>query len=178
MVRCFSTRLPYQMTIYFLEILDGNSLEFTPKYTKALRMCQEKSQNHFRSTQSTLFVGKGGQGMSRLITRNTLLRGETDYVTDDSDKVTKFWRVDSRKKLLECKGRIRVSEQSSGRRKSHPYIELVQGNLQLYVGKNADIGKVERDFNTGTLVYFVVSFNLHGPVANGITFETQEPSNN
>ena len=168
----------YQMTIYFLEILDGNSLEFTPKYTKALRMCQEKSQNHFRSTQSTLFVGKGGQGMSRLITRNTLLRGETDYVTDDSDKVTKFWRVDSRKKLLECKGRIRVSEQSSGRRKSHLYIELVQGNLQLYVGKNADIGKVERDFNTGTLVYFVVSFNLHGPVANGITFETQEPSNN
>lgn len=60
--------------------------------------------------------------MSRLITRNTLLRGETDYVTDDSDKVTKFWLVDSRKKLLECKGRIRVSEQSSGRRKSHPYI--------------------------------------------------------
>ena len=166
----------YQMTIYFLKILDGNSLEFTPKYTKALRMCQEKSQNHFRSTQSTLFVGKGGQGMSRLITRNTLFRGETDYVTDDSDKVTKFWQVDSRKKLLECKGRIRVSEQSSGRRKIHPYIELVQGNLQLYVGKNAGIGKVERDFPPGALVYFVVSFNLHGPVANGITFVPQKPS--
>lgn len=71
----------YQMTIYFLKILDGNSLEFASKYTKALRMCQEKSQNHFRSTQSTLFVGKGGQGMSRLITRNTLFRGETDYAT-------------------------------------------------------------------------------------------------
>ncbi len=166
----------YQMTIYFLKILDGNSLEFAPKYTKALRMCQEKSQNHFRSTQSTLFVGKGGQGMSRLITRNTLFRGETDYATYDSDKVSKFWRVDSRKKLLECKGRIRVSEQSFFRGKIHPYIELVQGNLQLYVGKNADIGKVERDFNPGALVYFVVSFNLHGPVANGITFSPQEPS--
>lgn len=167
----------YQMTIYFLKILDGNSLEWTPKYTKALRMCQEKSQNHFRSTQSTLFVGKGGQGMSRLITRNTLFRGETDYVTDDSDKVIKFWRVDTRKKLLECKGRIRVREQSvRSRGKIHPYIELVQGNLQLYVGKNADIGKVERDFPPGALVYFVVSFNLHGPVANGITFQPQEPS--
>lgn len=166
----------YQMTIYFLKILDGNSLEFASKYTKALRMCQEKSQNHFRSTQSTLFVGKGGQGMSRLITRNTLFRGETDYATDDSDKVSKFWRIDSRKKLLECKGRIRVSEQSFSRGKIHPYIELVQGNLQLYVGKNANIGKVERDFPAGALVYFVVSFNLHGPVANGITFSPQELS--
>ena len=167
----------YQMAIYFLNILDGNSLEFTAKYIKALRMCQEKSQNHFRSTQSTLFVGLKGQGMSRLITRNTLFRGETEYATDDSEKVRKFWLKDSRKKLLECKGRIRV-EQSSGRRsgKIHPYIELVQGNLRLYVGKNADIGKEERDFTPGALVYFVVSFNLHGPVANGITFSSQTPS--
>lgn len=166
----------YQMVIYFLNIIDGNSLEFTAKYIKALRMCQENSQNHFRSMQSTLFVGKGGQGMSRLITRNTLLRGETDYATDDSEKVSKFWRIDSRKKLLECKGRIRV-EQSSGRAgKIHPYIELMQGNLKLYVGKNANIGKAERDFTPGALVYFVVSFNLHGPVANGITFSSQTPS--
>lgn len=166
----------YQMAIYFLHILDGNSLEFTAKYIKALRMCREKSQNHFRSTQSTLFVGKEGQGMSRLITRNTLFKGETDYVTDDSWKVSRFWRIDSRRKLLECKGRIRV-EKSSGRNgKIHPCIELVQGNLNLYVGKNADIGKVERDFTPGALVYFVVSFNLHGPVANGITFASQNPS--
>lgn len=166
----------YQMTIYFLKILDGNSLEFTAQYIKAQKMCREKSQNHFRSTQSTLFVGKEGQGMSRLITRNTLFRGETEYATDDSEKVSKFWRIDSRRKLLECKGRIRV-EQSSGRGgKIHPCIELVQGNLQLYVGKNADIGKVERDFTPGALVYFVVSFNLHGPVANGITFSSQNPA--
>ena len=163
----------YQMAIYFLNVLDGNSLEYTAKYIKALRLCREKSQNHFRSTQSTLFVGQGGQGMSRLITRNALFRGETDYATDDSEKVSKFWRIESRRKLQECKGRIRV-EQSSGRAgKIHPYIELVQGNLHLYVGKNADIGKVERDFTPGALVYFVVSFNLHGPVANGITFSSQ-----
>ena len=166
----------YQMAIYFLNILDGHSLEFAAKYVKALRMCREKSQNHFRSTQSTLFVGKEGQGMSRLINRNTLFQGETDYATDKSEKVSKFWRIDSRRKLLECKGRIRV-EQSSGRPgKIHPYIELVQGNLQLYVGKNANIGKAERDFAPGALVYFVVSFNLHGPVANGITFSSQKPS--
>ena len=107
--------------------------------------------------------------MSRLINRNTLFQGETDYATDKSEKVSKFWRIDSRGKLL--------VEQSSGRPgKIHPYIELVQGNLQLYVGKNADIGKAERDFAPGALVYFVVSFNLHGPVANGITFSSQKPS--
>ena len=80
--------------------------------------------------------------------------------------------------MQECKGRIRV-RQPSGRVKSklQPYIELLQGNLELYVGKHADIGKAEIDFTPGALVYFVVSFNLQGPVANGITFSPQNPSN-
>ncbi len=161
----------YQMAICFLKIIDGNSLEFMPKYTQALGRCQEKSQSHLRRPNATLFVRKEGQGMSRLISFKTLLRGESDYSTE----VSRFWQVESRKKLLECKGRIRV-KQSSSRGKSQPYIELVQGNLELYVGKNADIGKVERDFTPGSLVYFVVSFNLQGPVANGITFDPQDPS--
>ena len=166
----------YQMAICFLKILDGNAIEFMPKYLKALKMCREKSQNHCRSTQSTLFVSKDGEGMSRLVTRNTLFRGETDYSTDvQSQTVTRFWLVDSRKKLLECKGRIRV-EQSADRRTKYPYIELPQGKVELYVAKNAGIGKVERDFNQGQLAYFVISFNLQGPVANGITFEPQNPS--
>ena len=165
----------YQMVICFLQILDGNTLEFMPKYIQALEKSQEKSQNHLRRFHATLYVGKDGQGMSRLISRNTLLRGETDYA-DNFEKISKFWQVESRKKLQECKGRIRV-KQSSSNRKSHLYIELVQGNLGLYVGKNADIGKVERDFTPGALVYFVVSFNLQGPVANGITFSPQNPSN-
>lgn len=159
----------YQMVIYFLKILDGHVIEFMPKYLKALKMCRDKSQNHCRSSQATLFVGKEGIGMSRLVTRSTLFRGETDYSTDVSETVTRFWLVDNRKKLLECRGRIRV-EPSSDRGKTYPYIELLQGKVALYVGKNADIGKVERDFNNGQLVYFVVSFNLQGPVANGITF--------
>ena len=159
----------YCMAICFLKILDGHAVEFMPKYLKALKMCREKSQNHCRSSQSTLFVSKEGEGMSRLVTRNTLFRGETDYSTDDSEKVSKFWLIDSRKKLLECKGRIRQGP-SSDRGKTYPYIELVQGKVDLYVGKNADIGKVDRDFTIGQLVYFVVSFNLQGPVANGITF--------
>ena len=164
----------YQMVIYFLNILDGKSVEFTSKYLMALRLCREKSQNHFRSMQSTLFVGNHGEGMSRLITRNTLFK-ETDYATDDSEKVSRFWREDSRKKLLECKGRIRVERSTGLPGRNHPYIELMPGNLQLYVGKNADIGKAERNFSSGALVFFVVSFNLHGPVANGITFSSQNP---
>ncbi|KAK2570123.1 hypothetical protein P5673_004878 [Acropora cervicornis] len=164
----------YQMVIYFLNILDGKSVEFISKYLMALRLCREKSQSHFRSMQSTLFVGNQGEGMSRLITRNTLFK-ETDYATDDSEKVSRFWREDSRKKLLECKGRVRVERSTGLPGRNHPYIELMPGNLQLYVGKNADIGKVERNFTSGALVFFVVSFNLHGPVANGITFSSQNP---
>lgn len=166
----------YQMAIYFLQILDGNSLEFMPKYIQALEKCQEKSQNDMRRFYPTHYVGNEGHGMSRLISRHTLLRGETDYSPDNIEKVSRFWQVGSRKKLLECKGRIRV-KQASGRVKSHPYIELLQGNLELYVGKHADIGKVEIDFTPGAMVYFVVSFNLQGPVANGITFSPQNPSN-
>ena len=165
----------YQMVILFLKILDGHVIEFMPKYLKALKMCREKSQNHCRSSQSTLFVSKEGEGMSRLVTRSTLFRGETDYSTDVSETVRRFWLVDSRKKLLECKGRIRL-EPSSDRGKTYPYIELLQGNVALYVGKNAGIGKVDRNFTKGQLVYFVVSFNLQGPVANGITFSPHKPS--
>ena len=163
----------YQMIIYFLSIHEGKTTEFTAKYLMTLKLCREKSQNNFRSMQSTLFVGKDGEGMSRLITHNTLFR-EADYATSDPEKVSKFWQEGSRKKLLECKGRLRV-ERSTGPGKTRPYIELIPGNLQLYVAKNADIGKVDRDFVSGTLVFFVVSFNLLGPVANGITFSSKNP---
>ena len=167
----------YQLAICFLKILDGNAMEFMPKYLKALTSCREKSQNHCRSTQSTLFVSKDGQGMSRLVTRNTLFRGETDYSTDvQSDTVPRFWLVDIRKKLLECKGRIRVGPSSDRDKKWKTYIELIQGQVELYVAKNAGVGKVDRDFTQGQLAYFVISFTLQGPVANGITFEPQTPS--
>ena len=168
----------YKMAIYFLQILDGNSLEFMPKYIQALEKCREKCQNDMRRFYPTHYVANEGQGMSRLISRHTLLRGETDYSSENVETVSRFWQVGSRKKLQECKGRIRV-RQPSGRVKSQlqPYIELLQGNLELYVGKHADIGKAEIDFTPGALVYFVVSFNLQGPVANGITFSPQNPSN-
>lgn len=165
----------YQMVICFLQILDGNTLDFMPKYIQALQKCREKSQNHLKKFYATLYVGKEGHGMSRFISRNALLRGETNYSPDNLQKVSKFWQVESRTKLKECKGRIREKESSRG--KSHFCIELVQGNLELYVGKNADIGKVQMDFTPGALVYFVVSFNLQGPVANGITFSPQDSLN-
>ncbi|XP_027052446.1 sterile alpha motif domain-containing protein 9-like, partial [Pocillopora damicornis] len=165
----------YQMVICFLQILDGNTLDFMPKYIQALQKCREKSQNHLKKFYATLYVGKEGHGMSRFISRNALLRGETNYSPDNFQKVSKFWQVESRTKLKECKGRIREKESSRG--KSHFCIELVQGNLELYVGKNADIGKVQMDFTPGALVYFVVSFNLQGPVANGITFSPQDSLN-
>ena len=121
-------------------------------------------------------MSKDGVGMSRLITRNTVFRGETDYSTEvQSDTVSRFWLVETRKKLLECKGRIRVGP-SSDRGKTYPFIELIEGKVELYVGKNAGIGKVDRDFTQGQLAYFVASFNLQGPVANGITLEPRNPS--
>ena len=166
----------YQMAICFLKILDGNALAFMSKYLKALKACREKSQNHCRNKYSFLFVSKDGVGMSRLVTRNTLFRGETDYSTDvQSETVPRFWLVDIRKKLRECKGRIRVGP-SSDRGKIYPFIELIEGKVELYVAKNAGIGNVDIDFTPGQLAYFVTSFNLQGPVANGITFEPQNLS--
>ena len=163
----------YQMAIYFLQILDGNTLKYRARYSKALRNCREKSKNHCKSTKSTHFVSKDGDGMSRLVTRSILFQGVTDY-SENSEKVRKFWAVDSRKKLCECKGRIRSRSGTRGR--EQPYIELTQGNVELHVAKNVDveIGKAEIDYTPGSLVYFVVSFNLQGAVANGITFEPSQ----
>ena len=163
----------YQMAIYFLQILDGNPLKYRARYSKALRNCREKSKNHCKSTKSTHFVSKDGDGMSRLVTRSILFQGVTDY-SENSEKVRKFWAVDSRKKLCECKGRIRSRSGTRGR--EQPYIELTQGNVELHVAKNVDveIGKAEIDYTPGSLVYFVVSFNLQGAVANGITFEPSQ----
>ncbi|KXJ09690.1 uncharacterized protein LOC110246646 [Exaiptasia diaphana] len=155
----------YKMMIAFLMILDGNQVFYRSVFNKALEMCKEKSQNHCRRLVSTHFLKKTGEGMNRLMTKGALLAGEKEYPQNIED----FWTTQSRKKLKECKGRIRIRPKS-GKRKQ-VYIELVEGNIELYVGKNADIGRVERDFTQGTMVYFVVSFNLEGPVANGITFK-------
>lgn len=166
----------YEMVISFLGILDGDALELTPKYIQAREKCEEKSQNDVRKFNHLIYLSRKGEGMSRLISRQTLLLEETDYTPSDDEKVSRFWQVGSRKNLLECEGRIRV-EQSSGTLKSNRYyIELRQGNLKLYVGKHAGIGKAEVDFTPGELVYFVVSFTLRGPVANGITFSPLQTS--
>lgn len=164
----------YKMVIYFVEVLDGKVLEFQPTYLQALQRSQEKSQNDMRRFHCTHFIGKEGQGMSRLISRHTLMHENNDYSNEKSH--TRFWQVQSRKKLLECKGRIRV-RQASVPGKPRYYIELAQGNLELYVAKNADIGREGRHFTPGALVYFTVSFNLQGPVAHGITFSPHTPSN-
>lgn len=160
----------YQMAICFLKILDGDILEYASRYHKALKKCRELSQNHCRNTMSTHFLSKTGEGMSRLMTKAALFLGETEYPIN-LERMKDFWTIRNRKKLLECSGRIRLRSQSGRRSKKKTYIELVQGNIELYVGKSADIGQVERDFNPGSMVYFVVSFNLQGPVANGITFK-------
>ena len=162
----------YQMAISFLKILNGDILEYRSKYQKALTNCREKSKDHCRRTASSHFVGKEGEGMQRLVTRNVLFQGVTDYTPENSENVVKFWTVDSRQKLRECKGRVRAKPGPYGN--EHVYIELAQGNVELYVAKNNNIGKAGRDYIPGSLVYFVVSFNLAGPVANGITFKPSE----
>ncbi|KXJ11435.1 uncharacterized protein LOC110243725 [Exaiptasia diaphana] len=160
----------YKMMIYFIKILEGNQLQFKSDYNKALEKCKEKSQTHCRGAISTHFLKKTGEGMNRLTTRNALLSDVPGY----PQNVKGFWTTESRNKLFECSGRIRVRP---GRRRQQYYIELVQGNVELYLGKSADIGKVERDFSQGTMVYFVVSFTLQGPVANGITFAPRNTQN-
>lgn len=159
----------YKMMIAFLQILSGNALFDKEPYQDALKKCREKSQNHCRRLVPTHYLKNDGEGMNRLITKRALLFGEKTY----QENVHDYWTTQSRKKLLECKGRIRIRPRSAARGpRKQLYIELAQGNIELYLGKNAEIqGKVERDFTEGAAVYFVVSFSMVGPVANGITFE-------
>lgn len=161
----------YEMMICFLKILEGNQTEFGTRYLNALENCREKSRQNCRKTMSTHFLSKTGIGMPRLMTRNTLCRGETDGKPSVNDAA--YWKTKSRKRLLECCGRIR-SRSSAGGKKTHLIVELMPGNIELYVAQSAGIGRADRNFIPGSLVYFVVSFNLLGPVANGITFQTAE----
>jgi hypothetical protein len=154
----------YEMMIYFLKILDGNVLEYRVKYHAALENCGEKSHHNCRRIMSTHYLGKTGKGMSRLMSRNTLFRGEAEYESFSNNEG---------KNLLECCGRIR--SRTSSDKKTHLTIELLQGNVQLHVPKSAGISGADRDFVPGSKVYFVVSFNLLGPVANGITFKPSLP---
>lgn len=158
----------YEMMIYFLKILDGNVMEFRASYLNALAKCREKSRHNCRNAIPTHFLSKTRTaGMSRLMTKYTLFRGERHDAA--------YWNTArSREKLLECCGRIR--SRSSGGRRSNLTVELMPGNIEIYVAESAEIGRADRNFVPGSLVYFVVSFNLLGPVANGITFDSACPS--
>ncbi|XP_031572563.1 sterile alpha motif domain-containing protein 9-like [Actinia tenebrosa] len=158
----------YEMMIYFLKILDGEGLELRSNYQEALENCRKKSEYNCRRTMNTHYLSKAGEGMSRLMNRNTLFQGETEYKSPSETPET-YWKTNSRKKLLECCGRIRISPSSYGKKNYH--IELLQSNIRLHVAKSAGIGEAGPDFTPNSQVYFVVSFNLLGPVANGITFE-------
>lgn len=159
----------YEMVIYFLKILDGEGLEFRSNYQEALENCRKKSEYNCRRTMKTHYLSKTGEGMSRLMTRNSLFHGETEYKSL-SETPEIYWKTNSRKKLLECCGRIRMGSSSSADKKNY-YIELLQSNIKLHVAKSASIGEAGPDFTLNSKAYFVVSFNLIGPVANGITFK-------
>ncbi|XP_031548674.1 uncharacterized protein LOC116286340 [Actinia tenebrosa] len=163
----------YEMMICFLEILDGRTFEYRSKYHESLDNCKAKSQHNYKKMMSTHFLGKEGEGMSRLMTKAAFFSGETEYKSSISEVAETYWKTKSRKKLLECCGRIKSRTSSSGK-DDHLIIELLQGNVELHVARKASIGAPDRDFVPGSKVYFVVSFNLLGPVANGITFK---PSN-
>jgi hypothetical protein len=92
----------YQMAICFLKIVDGDILDYASRYHKALRKCRELSQNHCRNTMSTHFLSKTGEGMSRLMTKAALFRGETEY-PNNLERLKDFWTIRNRKKLLECR---------------------------------------------------------------------------
>ena len=156
----------YRMAIFFLKVLDGNVIEYMGHFCEAQRLCKEKSNDHCRRTMQQLYVGSNGQGLSRLLTRSRLMQGEA-YNTADSDNVVEFWMTGSRRKLLDCEGRIHVI---ASRKKKLYNIELKQGNINLHVGNRVALGMPGKDFPNRSYVKFVVSFNLEGPVANGVKF--------
>lgn len=158
----------YSMVISFIQIINGAGPSgYYGTYQDMLRKLRERSRNHCKRTEATHFLGKSGRGMSQLVSRAFLFMGQ-GYQSDNSEAVTSFWTVESRQKLKECVGRVRVKVEGKSEVTT---VELLQGGVELHVKKNSGIGKPGKDFDKDTKVYFVVSFNLGGPVANGITFE-------
>jgi hypothetical protein len=166
---CFDPkRYYYSMIIAFVQVLNGRGHEgYFTEYKSLVAKLKEASRGHCRRNQSLHFLKKQGDGISQLISSQSLLSDESSYKTEDSDVVKSFWMVESHRKLKECTGRLRVRDE---RNKKVTKIELLEGDIELYVGKYAEIGIPGKDFDKDAKVYFVVSFNLIGPVANGITF--------
>ena len=161
-------RYYYSMVIAFVQVLNGHGHEgYFTEYKSLVAKLKEASRGHCRRNQSLHFLKKQGDGISWLISSQSLLSDESSYKTEDSDVVKSFWMVESHRKLKECTGRLRVRDE---RNKKVTKIELLKGDIELYVGKYAEIGIPGKDFDIDAKVYFVVSFNLIGPVANGITF--------
>jgi hypothetical protein len=158
----------YSMVLAFVQILNGLGLSgYFAEYKNLVQKLKDASRGHCRRNQSLHFLKKHGDGISQLISYQSLLSDESSYKAEEPDVVKSFWTVDSRRKLKECTGRLRVKVEGT---KKVTKIELLEGDIELYVGKYAEIGIPGKDFDKDAKVYFVVSFNLVGPVANGITF--------
>ena len=158
----------YSMVIAFVQILNGlGASGYFAEYKSLLQKLKDASRGHCRRNQSLHFLKKHGNGMSQLISHQSLVSDESSYKPENFGVVQSFWKVDSRRKLKECTGRLRVKVEGT---KKVTKIELLEGDIELFVGKSAEIGTLGKDFDKDAKVYFVVSFNLSGPVANGITF--------
>lgn len=154
--------LPYFFCVmfYFVQIVEGRVVDYGAKYLRALERCRQLSSAYINTYVSSYYLGKGG-GLSGLVDKRRLV-----MQTKDDPQLNEFWRQTSRQQLRELKGRIKVRKHQKKRPKA--YIELIQGQLEIFVGKNQELGDPGRDFQEDQLASFVVSFHLRGPVAHGI----------
>ena len=147
---------------YFIQIVvEGRVVDYGAKYLRALERCRQLSSTYINTYVSNYYLGKEG-GLSSLVDKRRL-----NMQTKDDPQLNEFWKQTSRQQLRELKGRLKVRKDQRKRQK--PYIELIQGQLEIFVGKNQEVGDPGRDFQEDQLATFVVSFHLRGPVAHGIT---------
>lgn len=147
---------------YFIQIVvEDRVVDYGAKYLQALEKCRQLSATYINTYVSNYYLGKES-GLSCLVDKQRL-----DMQSKDDRQLNEFWKQTSRQKLRELKGRLKV--RTDQRKRQKPYIELIQGQLEIFVGKNQEVGDPGRDFQEDQLVTFVVSFHLRGPVAHGIT---------
>lgn len=167
-------RYYYRMVIAFIQVLNGHGpIGYFAEFKNMVQKLYEESRNNCKRNHSFHYLQKDGDGMSQLISHQDLTNGNSANKADDLEAVQHFWKIESRRKLKECTGRLRVKFRGN---KKVTTIELLEGGIELYVGKSAETGTPGRDFDKDTKVYFVVSFTLNGPNANGITFKSMKPS--
>ena len=158
----------HSFVLYFLKVVYGGGVEYGAKYEDSLKTCVDLSYSFINRSNAIYYLRNESieSGLSALVERAAFKIGKSDD----------FWKVESRKTLLELEGRVRMKSRGRKRSQQKPeiFFELINSGIRIDVGRNQMqlSGQLGKDYQVDQLVKFVVSFSLRGPAAHGFVLES------